>query len=59
MSKEDTNEVTMTSLLRQLNDTRGPVIGHRGQAAERVFSAPVIERRRRFIYALNEGGRIV
>ena len=55
MSKEDTNEVTMTSLLRQLNDTRGPIIGHRGQAGERVFSTPVIERRRAFVYIRDEG----
>ena len=55
VSKEDTNEVTMTPLLRQLKDTRGPIKGHRGRAAERVFSTPVIERCRRFIYTPSEG----
>ena len=59
VSKEEPNEVTMTPFLRQLKDTHHLIIGHRGQAAERVFSTPVIERRRRFIYAPSEGGRIV
>ena len=43
------------SLLRQLKDTRGPIVGYRGQVTERDFSALVIERRRAFGYVCDEG----
>ena len=55
MSREDENEVTMTSLLRQLKDTPDPIIGHRGRAAERDFSTTVIARHGTFVYAPSVG----
>ena len=57
MGRED--EVTMTSLLRQLKDTPDPIIGHRGQAAERDFSTTVIAHHGTFVYVCSEWGRIV